>query len=144
MWNRSTAATAPVGAAAGDSRYDITVVGPNRFLRRFTGDTAAAGARLSARIDYFEGGFDRDPRLLLALVNEGSAAVTFTVTVNAYSHDKPRTYRVPAHRTVIHTADPLHSAGGWYDLTVTASTDPTWSARYTGHLENGTPTITGA
>ncbi|HEX4254227.1 MAG TPA: phospholipase C, phosphocholine-specific, partial [Streptosporangiaceae bacterium] len=144
VWNRSTAATAPVGATAGDSRYDITVVGPNRFLRRFTGDTAAAGARLSARIDYFEGSFDRDPRLLLALVNEGSAAVTFTVTANAYRHDRPRTYRVPAHRTVIHTADPLHSAGGWYDLTVTASTDSTWSARYTGHLENGTPTITGA
>ncbi len=99
---------------------------------------------MSARIDYFEGGFDRDPRLLLALVNEGSAAVTFTVTANAYSHDKPRTYRVPAHRTVIHTADPLHSSGGWYDLTVTASTDSTWSHRYTGHLENGQPTVTGA
>jgi phospholipase C len=48
VWNRSTAAAAPVGAADGDSRYDITVVGPNRFLRRFTGDTTAAGAHLSA------------------------------------------------------------------------------------------------
>ncbi|HEY6500007.1 MAG TPA: phospholipase C, phosphocholine-specific [Streptosporangiaceae bacterium] len=144
VWNRSTAATAPVGASAGDSRYDITVIGPNRFLRRFTGDTAAAGTHLSARIDYFEGGFDRDPRLLLSLVNEGPETVTFTVTANAYSHDKPRTYRVPAHRTVIQTADPLHTSGGWYDLTVTASTDSTWSARYTGHLENGESTITGA
>ncbi|MBO0820238.1 MAG: DUF756 domain-containing protein, partial [Nocardiopsaceae bacterium] len=26
--------------AAGDTGYDITVTGPNRFLRRFTGDTA--------------------------------------------------------------------------------------------------------
>jgi phospholipase C-like protein len=66
------------------------------------------------------------------------------VTANAYSHDKPRTYHVPARRTAVHTAEPLRTSGGWYDLTVTASTDSTWSQRYVGHLENGGPSITGA
>jgi phospholipase C len=144
VWNRTTHATAPVGAASGDSRYDITVVGPNRFLRRFTGDTAAPGAQLSASIEYFEGGFGREPRLRLTLANHGSHEVTFSIKVNAYSKDQPVTYRVPAHRTAVHTADPLRSAGGWYDFTVTTSADATWSARYTGHLENGQPSITGA
>ncbi len=154
MWDHTSAATAPVGASDGDTKYGITVVGPNRFLRRFTGDTAAAGAHLSARIDYFEGGFNPAPRLLLTLVNEGTETVTFTVTANAYSHDKPRTCHVPAHRSVIHTADPLRTAGGWYDLTVTAggwydltvtaSTGTTWSQRHVGHLENGASTITSA
>jgi len=30
-----------IGAGSGDGTYDITVVGPNRFLRRFTGDVNA-------------------------------------------------------------------------------------------------------
>jgi hypothetical protein len=36
-----------------------------------------------------------------------------------------------------------HGSGGWYDLTVTASTDASWSQRFVGHLENGQPSITG-
>jgi phospholipase C len=139
--SKSATGTAPVGATAGDTRFDVTVVGPNRFLRRFTGDTAAAGAQLSVRAEYTEGA---RPRLRLTLANHGDQAVTFTVTANAYSKDKPRICQVGAHQSGTCTADPLAGAGGWYDLTVTASTDPSWSQRFTGHLENGEPSVTGA
>jgi phospholipase C len=139
----SVAGTAPVGATAGDTRYDITVIGPNRFLRRFTGDTAAAGAKLSVRAEYFEGGFAREPQLLLTLANSSDQEVTFTVTANAYSKDRRRTYRVPAHRSAVFSAEPLRTSDGWYDLTVTASSDAAWSQRFVGHLENGAPSITG-
>ena len=136
--------TAPVGAAAGDTRYDITVTGPNRFLRRFTGDTAAAGAHLSVRAEYVEMGFADGPRLRLTLTNGSHAEVTFTVTANAYSQAGPRTYTVRSPHSAVYNADPLHGSGGWYDLTVTASTDPSWSQRFVGHLENGAPSVTGA
>ncbi|HEX6453520.1 MAG TPA: phospholipase C, phosphocholine-specific [Trebonia sp.] len=142
--DRTEPGTAPVGAAAGDTGYDITVTGPNRFLRRFTGDTAAAGAKLSVRPEYFDGGFGPAPRLLLTLANDGDQVVTFTITTNAYGKDKPRTYRASPGRTAVHTADPLTAAGGWYDVTVTASTDASWSQRFVGHLETGEPSITGA
>jgi phospholipase C len=107
--SKSATGTAPVGATAGDTRFDVTVVGPNRFLRWFTGDTAAAGAQLSVRAEYTEGA---RPRLRLTLANHGDQAVTFTVTANAYSKDKPRTYQVTAHRPATCTADPLAGAGG--------------------------------
>jgi phospholipase C len=135
--------TAPAGAAPGDTTYDITVTGPNRFLRRFTGDTAAAGARLSVRAEYVEGSFGAGPRLRLTLANRGEQVVTFTITANAYSKDQPRTYRTTAHRSAVYSADPLQTSGGWYDLTVTASTDASWSQRFVGHLENGTSSVTG-
>ena len=134
---------APVGAAPGDTKYDITVTGPNRFLRRFTGDTAAAGASLSVRAEYIEGSFGAGPRLQLTLANMGEQVVTFTVTANAYSKDHPRTYRTTAHRSAVYSADPLQASGGWYDLTVTASNDASWSQRFVGHMENGTPSVTG-
>ena len=31
----------------------------------------------------------------------------------------------------------------WYDVTVTADCDETWSQRFVGHLETGRPSITG-
>src|SRR5262249_36618609 len=124
--NRTEPAAAPVGAVAGDTSYDITVTGPNRFLRRFTGDTAEAGAKLSVRPEDSPQGFGAAPRLVLTLANDGAAAVTFTITTNAYGHDKPRTYHVPAGQNTVHATDPLAAVGGWYDVTVTASNDASW------------------
>jgi phospholipase C len=34
-------------------------------------------------------------------------------------------------------------SSGWYDFTVTVSTDASWSRRFTGHLENGQASVTG-
>ena len=142
--DRGTAGTAPVGATAGDTTYDLTVIGPNRFLRRFTGDTATAGVHLSVRAEYLDEAPGAGPQLQLTLANLSHQAVTFTVTANAYGQDQPRTYRVPASRSGVHHGDPIGTAGGWYDLTVTASLDAAWSQRFVGHLENGAPSITGA
>jgi phospholipase C len=88
-------------------------------------------------------GFADGPRLRLTLTNGSHAEVTFTVTANAYSPAQPRTYTVRSPRSAVYNADPLHGSGGWYDLTVTASTDPSWSQRFVGHLENGQPSVTG-
>jgi phospholipase C len=32
---------------------------------------------------------------------------------------------------------------GWYDFTVTADADATWSRRYTGHIETGAASVSG-
>jgi phospholipase C len=88
-------------------------------------------------------GFADGPRLRLTLTNGSHAEVTFTVTANAYSQAEPRTYTVRSPRYAVYNADPLHTSGGWYDLTVTASSDASWSQRFVGHLENGQPSVTG-
>jgi phospholipase C len=40
--------------------------------------------------------------------------------------------------------DPLAGSNGWCDLTITIDGDSTWSQRFTGHIETGEPSITGA
>jgi len=142
-WNKTVPGSVDIGAGHGDGKYDLTVTGPNRFLRHFTGDISAAGATAQVEAAYHQGGFGVRPTLTLALINNGKSAVTFTVTVNNYGKERPRTIRVPAHGRAVHVSDPLLSSNGWYDLSVTVSGDASWSRRYTGHLEDGANSITG-
>jgi len=131
-------ATGPVSASGA---YDITVVGPNRFLRRFTGDATKAGAKITVNAEYYHSGFQ--PKFVLNLVNGGSAAVNFTVTTNRYGTSRPVQYHVPAGKTTQHNIDPHVNTSGWYDLTVTIDADSSWSQRFTGHVESGQASITG-
>ena len=112
-----------MGASSGDTAYDITVVGPNRFLRRFTGDTAGSGAGASATAVYPPRGEAR-PGLVLDLVNSGASEVTFTITSEHYAEMKPISVRVAAGRSVARDLTSLlaHSSG-WYDVTVTVNGD---------------------
>jgi phospholipase C len=143
VWNKVVPGSVEIGAGSGEGKYDLTVVGPNRFLRRFTGDVNATGRTAQVEAAYYEGGFGPKPRLALELTNSGTKAVTFTVVSNSYSKGQSKTYHVSAHGRATHAVDPLVSSNGWYDLTVTISGDNSWSRHYIGHLENGTDSITG-
>ena len=135
-------ATPAVGPVDAEGRYDLTVIGPNRFLRRFAGNVTGerAGARVTA--DYYARGWVPRPTLTLTLVNVGSRDLTFIVTPNHYCAD-PAKHQVGAGQQTAYRLDPLATAGGWYDLTVTIDGDGSWSQRYAGHLETGRPSITG-
>jgi phospholipase C len=143
VWNKTFPASVEIGAGSGDGKYDLTVVGPNRFLRLFTGDVNAAGMTAQVEAAYFQGGFGSRPKLALELSNGGSRTVTFTVVSNNYSKDRPKTYRVSPGDRATHQVDPLRANDGWYDLSVTISGDSSWGRRYTGHLEDGNNSITG-
>jgi phospholipase C len=141
-----------IGAGRGDGRYDLTVVGPNRFLRHFAGDVTAPGRTAGVRASY-DGAESGRPQLVLELANNGTAPMTFTVGPNAYGSGsnaygsgragEERTYRVPAHGRARHVVNARESSHGWYDLAVTLGGDPTWSRRYVGHLEDGEDSVTG-
>ncbi|MCW2493058.1 MAG: putative phospholipase precursor [Frankiales bacterium] len=143
IWNKTVPGSVEIGAGRGDGVYDLTIVGPNLFLRRFTGDVRAAGKTAQVEAAYYQGRFGPKPKLALELTNSGTTAVTFTVVSNNYSKPHPKTYHVPAHGRATHALDPLASSNGWYDLSVTISGDNSWSRQYTGHLEDGTNSITG-
>jgi phospholipase C len=136
-----TEATVTIGAAG---PYDITVVSANRFLRRFTGDTTKAGATANVTAAYYAGGFGLAPTLILELSNGGKSNMTFTVTHNHYSAAKPVSYQVRPGFPETFALDVLALSGGWYDVTVTVSSDSTWSQRFTGHIENGQDSVTGS
>jgi phospholipase C len=137
-----------VGAGAGDTAYDITVVGPNRFLRRYVGDIASAGADARVEAIYYDAvqdghGHNGQPKLELSLHNDGSARVTFTIRLNNYSSRGPQHVAVAARQKEACVLDTCGESDGWYDLTITVSSDSSWSQRLTGHLETGRPSISG-
>jgi phospholipase C len=102
-----------------------------------------AGATSQVTAAYYPGGWGQRPRLTLTMANNGSSTVTFTVTPEHYSAERPRSYHVRAHSSATYEADPVATSDGWYDVTVTISGDTSWSRRYTGHLETGGPSVTG-
>jgi phospholipase C len=142
---RDSRATTKATQAVGGPAYDVTVVSANRFLRRFTGNVTKAGAHLKVTTSFYANGFDDRPALLVDLVNGSHSDVTFTVKHNYYSYGvSARTIRVRAGETVRHTEDVVSTAHGWYDVTVTADSDSSWSQRFIGHIETGEHSITGS
>jgi phospholipase C len=137
----TTPATLDVGTPG---TYDITVVSANRFLRRFTGDLTKAGSAAGVSVAYYEGGFEQAPTLILELANHGKPDLTYTITHTQYPSQGTKSYKVLAGQPEKVVIDPLAGSHGWYDLTITIDGDSTWSQRYTGHLETGEPSITGA
>ncbi|MCS0635766.1 phospholipase C, phosphocholine-specific [Streptomyces sp. LP05-1] len=132
-----------IGGGYGNGRYDLTVVGPNRFLRRFTGDTSGGTGRYARVRSYFA---DREgaTALWFGLANDHpTQTATFTVTSNNY-RSGTWTYQVPAGRSTDDYFNQLTHAYGWYDFTITVSNDPAWSQRFIGHIENGRTSRTGS
>ena len=132
-----------VGSSYGNGKYDLTCVGPNRFLRRFTGDTTAAGRTCEATTSYAAAPDTGKQALFVQLANTGTGSVTFTVTSNNYRTDGPWHYPVSAGATASDYFNAVAYQGGWYDFTVTVSSDSSWSRRLTGHLETGSASVSG-
>ncbi|MGW4480654.1 phosphocholine-specific phospholipase C [Rhodococcus triatomae] len=110
--------TVPVPGA----RYDLSVSGPNGFLREFTGSTAGSTSllRISSRID-------PDARTL-TLVAENAGPDVLDVVVDGRRHAL-----APAERGTW----PVPVTDGWYDCTVGLDQDPAFRRRLIGHIENG-------
>jgi phospholipase C len=124
-------------ALAGDA-YDVTVSGPNRFVREFAGTQSGAAGSLLVTSDVPR----RARRLTLTLVNCSDATLDVAISPLAYSDDEPRQLRLRPgreRRVTWSTAD----TEGWYDLEITAAQDPSFRRRLLGHLENGRPSVTG-
>ncbi|SEO69101.1 phospholipase C [Actinacidiphila rubida] len=117
--------------ASSGGAYDLTVHGPNGFVRAFAGTAAKAGPEVTAR-------HDGSGRLELTLVNAGHQDVRLTVRSAYDGHQE--TFAVRAGRRGSHTVDLAHS-DRWYDLTVTSDHDPAFARRFAGHVENGRPGV---
>ncbi|TXS44864.1 phosphocholine-specific phospholipase C [Streptomyces sp. t39] len=133
-WTYTTAAGASV-ADTWNTRWsngitDLTVHGPNGFLRRFRSPGTTPGPEVSARHNAVTGGLD------LTFTNPSAAEVRVTVG-EAYG-GTTRRIAVPAGATVRHTLD-LRASGSWYDVTVTAAGSSVFLRRLAGHVETGIP-----
>jgi phospholipase C len=113
------------------SGYDLTVHGPNGFLRGFKTTDPATGLGVAARYD------ERADQILLTFTNHGAAR---TVSVrDGYSSRVTTLTLGPGDAQARHWS--LSRTRGWYDLVVTVEGEPGFAYRYAGHLENGEDSI---
>jgi phospholipase C len=116
---------------AGD-RYDLTLYGPNGFLRGFRGETRFDGAEASSRFD------PKGGRLLITLRNLGAKPLTLEVTPAAYASAPSRLHRLAPGAEATDTWD-LGASRNWYDLIVTCAEAPSFQRRFAGRGEDGKP-----
>jgi len=131
-WSYTTGAGRTVSdtwnSAYSGGAYDLTVHGPNGFLRAFKGK--AAGPEVVARHvgDDIELTFTHQgPGIAVLKLADGYRGRTSTV-------------RVRSGAVVRRTVD-LSASRRWYDLTVTSDGDPSYMRQFAGHVENGRPGV---
>jgi phospholipase C len=132
-----------VGKSYGEGAYDLSVVGPNRFLRRIVGHARAPGKDLEVTSSYSVDPATGQTAIAFALRNDTSRAAVFVIEANAYrSGGAVSTFSVPA-GSVGHASFDQTSVHGWYDLTVSSNLDAGWSRRFAGHMEDGAASVSG-
>ncbi len=119
----------------GNSPYDLTVYGPNGFLRAFKGSFAGTNkAEIETAISYDLPG----EWVVLSARNRGPAVC------------KARLVDVYTRKTLSHSIEPgeewqqtwpLKDTFGWYDFVVEAESDPGFRHQLAGHLETGTDSM---
>jgi phospholipase C len=109
--------------------YDLTVHGPNGFLRTFRGPGKKATAEVTARRDSATG------NLLLTVTNPAGSSVRHLTVTNAYG-GQSQALTVQPGATATATVD-LSATGRWYDVSVVSAEDSGYLRRFAGHVETG-------
>jgi phospholipase C len=124
--------------ANGQTAYDLSVYGPNGFLRTFKGSVAGdSAANLTVGSEYdVQGG---RPGVTLEVHNRGTATVTLRI-LDAYTKQTLARFLEPGQSLTWRGS--LEATFGWYDLTVAVDGDATFERRLAGHVETGTDSMT--
>jgi hypothetical protein len=132
-----------VPIAVEDGRYDVTVLGPNHFRRRFAGAFPDVGVHCDAEY------FGRDPwfpSLTLTVWHDLNLPVFFWMekklgeraASKAAGYGSGTLERLPGPRqTARFKEEPGANTFGWYDVAVSTSADPEWAREYSGHMPTG-------
>ena len=121
--------------AIGAADYDLSVYGPNGFLRAFKGGVSASGrADLDVRTSY----------------DEMRNAITLTISNRAVRHAGLRILDNYTGKSIAQDLGPgasiskhwsLGRSFGWYDFVITVDEDTGFRYQFAGHLETGEDSI---
>ncbi|HWW07313.1 phosphocholine-specific phospholipase C [Collimonas sp.] len=120
-------------AHSADQDYDLSVYGPNGFLRRFKGAIPLASSLQEPTVRAYCDAAAGD--IVLRITNHGEKTVTATVVDNIYD-DSVRVLVVEGGKNVEQRWR-LASSHQWYDLTVSADSHIGFLRRLAGHVETG-------
>ncbi len=113
------------------SPYDLSVYGPNGFVRYFRGSLGSGAAALKILSQYGQEGF---ASIGWSITNVGGAEAAVNI-LDAYTGNViTQVLNVGEN---FEDALSLQQFYGWYDLIVTVAGDPTFSYRLAGHVETG-------
>ncbi len=116
--------------ASGQSAYDLSVYGPNGFLRAFRGSAAKGAANLQTYITSHDG----QSQMILNIRNVGPTSSVVSV-YNTYS-GHTSTHEVQPGAVLTHPSN-LEPSFGWYDFLVTVASESSFRIQLAGHLETG-------
>jgi phospholipase C len=120
--------------------YDLSVYGPNGFLRQFQGNLNAAVAAGGADADVTARYDVPNNRLILRLRNRGTGSCRLTVRANHYTSAAPRSYTLAPGKE-LDVMWPLSASAHWYDISVTSDRDTGFLRRLAGHMETGRASV---
>ena len=120
------------------SQYDLSVYGPNGFMRQFKGSVASHSVVLEVHSEHERDGGHGS--LKLRIVNVGTTRATVVVT-DAYTGDNDLRHLLPG-QTFEDDNRELDRFFDWYDLVVSVVEDPTFECRLAGHIETGDDSFT--
>jgi phospholipase C len=115
--------------------YNLSVYGPNGFVRFFNGRIGASAAVLLVVSAYNIGNL---PSIGWKISNRGATVAGVNV-LDAYTGNSTTRLLVPG-ETLFDQAS-LNQFQGWYDLIITAAGDPSFKYRLAGHVETGSDSI---
>jgi phospholipase C len=114
------------------SPYNLSVYGPNGFVRYFNGSISSSAMVLDVVTRYNIG---KGPNIEWNITNFGSTQAEVSV-LDAYTGNVLTTRVLHPRATVVDKLS-LDQFFGWYDLIVTAGGGPTFKYRLAGHVETG-------
>ncbi|WP_328603496.1 phospholipase C, phosphocholine-specific [Amycolatopsis sp. NBC_00345] len=113
-----------------DAAFQLSIFGPNGWLRELGGTVGKVGPEVVARDDATSG------HVTLTFVNPSSGPVQFVGT-DAYDPSKSYAYNVAAGTSQTVPDWGVSQANQWYDITVAIDTDEAYVRRFSGHVETG-------
>ena len=111
--------------------YDLSVYGPNGFVRFFKGSIGAGAALLDVVSSYDTGAHGS---IEWKITNLASAPAEVSVLDSYKGKVSTQSLQPTASLEDKLALDPFH---GWYDLVITVAGDPTFNYRLGGHVETG-------
>jgi phospholipase C len=122
-------------APASPFAYDLSVSGPNGFVRQFKGEAVAGAADLDIAARFKDEEGEDDARLSFTITNRGSGRADVTAMSHYGDRDSITRRLMPGHS--FRFSPELEESFGWYDVSVTVAGDAGFLRRLSGHVENG-------
>ncbi|WP_326489715.1 phosphocholine-specific phospholipase C [Paraburkholderia sp. ZP32-5] len=119
------------------TRYSIALHGANGFLRIFRGDFGRRQGLKTAQPEAVLSYDIANDAVRVTMRNAGDADCRLTVRSNAYRSGKNQWTFFVAAGSELSMSWLVAAHGNWYDLSVTADTEPAFLRRFAGRLENG-------